>query len=140
MEPKTFASFERFALGIAEIDAQHMRLFELLKEIKSWNGTDLETPANMDVLSLLADYAKTHFAVEESVMRMLRYPDTSAHIADHERFLKALDIFHHRLKNGDRGVNLGVFIGSWLIDHIDRVDRKYVDHFLARGIDPHARP
>jgi hemerythrin len=131
-------SLQRFAIGIAEIDSQHRRLFELLSEMKGWSGTDLEHAASLDILDSLSEYAAVHFAVEESVMRMLHYPATAAHIAEHKRFTDTLDIFRHRLLKEQRSIDLVDFIKSWLVDHIDRVDRAYVEYFLDKGIEPAA--
>jgi hemerythrin len=43
------------------------------------------------------------------------------------------------LKEGSR-IELSDFIKAWLIDHISKVDREYVNHFLAARIDPTAGP
>jgi hemerythrin len=129
-----------FEIGIAEMDAQHRRLFELIHEMRGWTGTALEHPAMIDILNALTEYAMTHFAVEESVMRMLHYPQTEAHIAEHRRFSDALDVFRHRLLKEGRGIDLVAFIQSWLVEHIDRVDRAYVEYFIAKGIEPTALP
>jgi hemerythrin len=135
MENFAPASLKRFEIGIAEIDAQHRRLFELLNDMKGWSGTDLEHAASLDILDSLSEYALVHFAVEESIMRMLHYPDTAAHIAEHKRFADTLDVFRHRLLKEQRSIDLVDFIKSWLVDHIDRVDRQYVDYFLAKGVE-----
>jgi hemerythrin len=142
VESAADTSFKKFEIGIAEIDGQHRRLFELLVEMRSWSRSELEHLAVRDILNELADYATTHFSVEESLMRMLRYPHTEAHIADHKRFINRLNIFRYQLlKEGDVGdVDLIDFIQSWLVEHIDRADRAYVEHFLAKGIDPHPFP
>jgi hemerythrin len=132
------AALKRFEIGIAEIDGQHRRLFELLGEMKGWSGTDLEHAAALDILDSLTEYAQVHFAVEESVMRMLHYPQTAAHIVEHQRFADALDVFRHRLLKEQRSVDLVEFIKSWLVEHIDRADRAYVAFFLAKGIRPEA--
>ncbi len=129
---------QRFAIGIAEIDLQHRRLFELLGEMQGWSGTDLERVASLDILDSLTEYAHVHFSVEESMMRMLHYPHTAAHIAEHKRFVDTVDILRHRLLKEKRCIDLVAFIKSWLVDHIDRVDRQYVDYFLARGVEPTA--
>jgi hemerythrin len=129
-----------FEIGIAEIDAQHRRLFDLLNQLRSWSGKGYEYAATIDTLNELADYTHTHFAVEESLMRMLRYPDINVHIAEHERLKKMLEEYRHSiLKEGSR-IELSDFIKAWLIDHISKVDREYVNHFLAARIDPTAGP
>jgi hemerythrin len=103
--------------------------------MKGWSGTDLEHAAAVHILDSLSEYALVHFAVEESVMRMLHYPATAEHIAEHKRFTDTLDIFRHRLLKEQRSIDLVDFIKSWLVDHIDRVDRGYVEFFLAKGIE-----
>jgi len=136
------ASFKRFEIGIAEIDAQHRRLFELISEMRSWARSEFERWAVRDILNALADYAATHFLVEESVMRMLHYPDTAAHIASHKGFINRLNMFRYQLLKEESvgDVVLADFVQSWLVEHIDRIDRAYVEYFLARGIDPHPFP
>jgi hemerythrin len=142
MEQAADTSFKRFEIGIAEIDAQHRRLFDLLVEMQSWSRSELKPWAVRDILNELADYAATHFSVEESVMRMLHYPHTAAHIADHKQFINRLNNFRYQLlKDGNVGdIDLVVFIQSWLVEHIDRADRAYVEYFLAKGINPHPFP
>jgi hemerythrin len=140
MEDSNATVVTGFEIGIAEIDRQHRRLFDLLNQLRSWSGKGYEYAATIDTLNELADYTHTHFAVEESLMRMLRYPDIKAHIAEHDRLKKMLEEYRHSiLKEGSR-VELSDFIQSWLIDHISTVDRKYVDHFLAARIDPTSGP
>ncbi len=140
MESRAPSQLTGFEIGIAEIDAQHRVLFDLLRQLKSWSGKGYEYSATIDTLNKLADYTHTHFSVEESLMRMLRYPDISAHIAEHQRLKDSLEEFRHSvLKEGSR-IDLSDFIQSWLVDHISNVDRKYVEHFLAARIDPTAAP
>jgi hemerythrin len=142
LENAVESPYKRFEIGIAEIDAQHRRLFEMLDEMQKWSGSELKHRAIPDILSALADYASTHFLVEESVMRMLHYPGTAAHIADHKKFTNRLNVFRHQLlKEGRVGdIDLVGFIQTWLVEHINRADRAYVDYFLAKGINPHPFP
>jgi hemerythrin len=132
--------FSAFAIGIAEIDAQHLRLFELLGQLKNWSGRGYEYAATIDTLNELTEYTQTHFALEESLMRMLRYPDAAEHIAEHDRLRKVLNEFRHSLLKEGSCVELSDFIQSWLLDHIGAVDRTYVDHFLTARIDAGAGP
>jgi hemerythrin len=140
MEGPIDTSFSAFEIGIAEIDAQHRRLFELLGQLRAWSGKGYEFAATLDTLNELTEYTHTHFAVEESLMRMLRYPDTAAHIAEHDRLKESLEEFRNQLLNESNSIQLSDFIQSWLLDHIGTVDRKYVEHFLAARIDPSAGP
>lgn len=144
MENIVDTSFKRFEIGIAEIDAQHWRLFGLLGEMRKWSRSEFEHQAIVDILSALDEYALIHFSVEESVMRMLHYPHTAAHIAEHKKFADRLHVFRYQFlkkgRDGDIDIDIVAFIESWLVEHIDRSDRAYVDYFLAKGINPQPFP
>jgi len=45
-----------------------------------------------------------------------------------------------RAQDFDVADGLSSFIQTWLIDHVDNFDRKFVTHFLAMGVDPLAVP
>jgi hemerythrin len=131
--------YQKFEIGIAEIDAQHRELFSLLAEMERHSGSGYTYDAVRDVLGRLTNYANVHFAIEESLMRMLGYPDILAHAAEHQRFRKQLADFQQRLLDADIAAQLHQFMAAWLKNHIDVTDRRYVPHFLASKIDPSAR-
>jgi hemerythrin len=129
----------KFEIGIAEIDAQHRELFSMLAKLEENSGKGYSFEAARDALSQMTNYAKVHFAIEESLMRMHRYPDLAAHIAEHQRLRVQLTGFQQRLLDPDIATQLHKFIESWLSNHIDVTDRKYVPHLLATKIDPAAK-
>lgn len=128
----------RYEIGIAEIDAQHRQLLSILAQLEQSSGKGYSYEGARDALSELTKYAHVHFAIEESLMRMHRYPDLSAHIAEHQRLRKQLTEFQQRLLDADIAGQLHKFVDSWLTHHIDVTDRKYVPHLLASKIDPTA--
>jgi len=134
--PNPYAKFE---IGLAEIDAQHRQLFAMLARLEKHSGKGYTYEAARDVLGQMANYANVHFAIEESLMRMHGYPDLLGHVAEHERFRKQLAEFQQRLLDADIATQLHTFIASWLANHIDVTDRKYVPHLLTTPIDPKAR-
>jgi hemerythrin len=136
---KTIDPYERFELGIAEIDAQHRELFGILAELEKNSGKDYSYEAARDALSQLTNYANIHFAIEESLMRMHGYPDIAAHVAEHQALRKQLTEFQQRLLDADIATQLHKFIDGWLTNHIDVTDRKYVPHLLTSRIDPGAK-
>ncbi|HTY03120.1 MAG TPA: bacteriohemerythrin [Rhodocyclaceae bacterium] len=128
-----------FEIGIAEIDSQHRQLFNILATLEKHSGTGYSYEAARDTLADLTNYANVHFAIEESVMRMHRYPDLEAHVAEHQHLRRQLAEFQQRLLDADIATQLYRFIERWLAEHIDVTDRKYVPHLLASRIDPDAR-
>lgn len=128
-----------FEIGIAEIDLQHKQLLHLLERLRDSAGKRYGFAANA-ILEELAVETRVHFAVEESLMRLLSFPDTEAHAAEHRRLAEQLEKFRKRAQDFDVADDLCAFIQTWLIDHVNQFDREFVGHFLARGVDPHAAP
>jgi hemerythrin len=130
---------DNYAIGIAEIDAQHRQLLSILALLEQNSGEGYSFAAARDALSQLTSYAAVHFAIEESLMRMHRYPDLANHIREHQRLRTQLAEFQQRLLDADIATQLHKFIESWLVNHIDVTDRKYVPHLLSSKIDPTAK-
>jgi len=128
-----------FEIGIAEIDLQHRQLNNLLERLRDSAGKRYGFAANA-ILEELALETRVHFAVEESLMRLLAFPDTEAHVAEHRRLTEQLDGFRKRAQDFEVADDLTAFIQTWLIDHVDKFDREFVGHFISRGVDPHAQP
>ena len=136
--PQQSASSE-LEIGIAEIDRQHCQLNSLLQRLRSSTDRQYGYAVNA-ILAELAIQTRVHFAVEESLMRLLSFPDTEAHVIEHHTLTEQLEKFRQSAQDFNVTDGLSDFIQTWLIDHIDRFDRKFVSHFLAKGIDPLAEP
>ncbi|NKF20950.1 bacteriohemerythrin [Solimonas marina] len=124
------------SVGIDEIDAQHKLLVDLLNQLHVAILTQHGSAEAMHVLHELIDYTRIHFAVEESLMRVLGYPDYEAHKASHEQLLEQVLNLQRRLIDEGQGITFELlhFLKRWLSVHIMETDRSYTPHFLARGI------
>jgi hemerythrin len=126
-------------IGIAEIDAQHRQLHTLLERLKQ--STDKRYGFAADaILAELAIQTRVHFAVEESLMRLLSFPDTEAHVEEHRSLTEQLDKLRKRAQDFEVANGLSNFIQTWLVNHVNDFDREFVGHFIAKGIDPQASP
>ncbi len=122
-------------IGIAEIDAQHRQLHALLERLKQ--STDKRYGFAADaILAELVIQTRIHFAVEESLMRLLSFPDTEAHVEEHLRLTEQLEKLRKRAQDFEVADGLSNFIQTWLIDHVNSFDREFVGHFIAKGVDP----
>ncbi|MCF8151171.1 MAG: bacteriohemerythrin [Burkholderiaceae bacterium] len=135
----TSSEIDGFEIGIAEIDLQHRQLNQLLQRLRNSADKQYGYAANA-ILGELVIQTRIHFAVEESLMRLLSYPETEAHIAEHRHLMEQLDKFRLRAQDFDVADGLASFIQTWLHEHIDSFDRKFVAHFIGKGIDPSAAP
>ncbi len=123
-----------FEIGIAELDAQHKRLHGLLERLREAVGKHYGYATNA-ILDELAIETRIHFAVEESLMRMLSFPAVETHVGEHKDLSQQLEKFRKRAQDFEVADELAAFIQQWLNDHVDRFDREFVDHFLRAGIN-----
>ncbi len=126
-------------IGIAEIDSQHRRLQTLLERLRQ--STDKRYGFAADaILAELLIQTRIHFAVEESLMRLLSFPDTEAHVEEHRTLTEQLEKLRKRVQDFEVADGLTNFIQTWLVDHVNHFDREFVGHFLAKGVDPQVSP
>lgn len=124
------------SVGIEEIDAQHQILVELLNEIHQAIQQRQGIEVARHIIDRLDEYARVHFAVEESLMRILNYPEYEQHREDHDRLIEQLGELRVKLEEGKGSLNfeLAHFLKLWLTKHIMEVDKRYVSYFLGQGI------
>lgn len=113
----------RFETGLAEVDAQHRRLVDMVNQLGVLlsDGADLEGEALKSVFHDLADYARLHFADEERLMAetgvSARHKDT--HVANHRQFVnQVLTLWQSRAALHHPAETLHGFLSAWLSVHI----------------------
>lgn len=127
---------DEFSVDIQEIDEQHKKLVGLINELYAAlaskdQGTKVEA-----ILDELVDYTRTHFAVEECLLRLFEYDEYDEHKAMHDKIVARVLQFQSQFKAGDRkvGMELLYFLKDWLMDHIQKVDKRYAPHLTSRGV------
>lgn len=126
-------------IGIAEIDVQHRQLRDALERLRSCTDKRYGYAANL-ILAELAVQTRVHFAVEESLMRLLAFPGRAPHLAEHRKLTEQLAMFRAQSQDFDVSDQFSSFLQTWLIDHVKHFDRHFVAHFISKGIDPKAAP
>jgi len=127
---------EDLSLGIKVIDDQHKMFVETMgglataiDEMKAHEVID-------KVLKSLDEYAKYHFETEEGYFSQFGYAGAAEHIDAHNKFRRELrgmmDVQGDYL---DRAAKLLDFMENWLVDHLDRMDKKYVECFREHGLN-----
>ena len=129
---------DTLSVGIEEIDEQHKVLVDLVNKmheaIHQRHGSDVV----ISILSDLAEYTRIHFAVEESLMRILNYPDYDNHKQVHEELLHTVADLQEKVASGKKsiGFELMHFLKTWLVKHIMEEDMQYSGFFLQAGAQP----
>ncbi|MEO5365281.1 MAG: hemerythrin domain-containing protein [Magnetococcus sp. WYHC-3] len=138
-------------LDVAEIDAQHERLFRLaagLEEylLQSCGGGDdphapemSETCPELDAALLELDaYVVEHLDFEESLLRLNKAPELSRHQLLHEEFrhyFEDLNLGRSQGRALTRQMLLDVtrFLVQWLADHVRQEDRRNRSWMVVTG-------
>lgn len=124
-------------LGIAKIDEQHRWLVDRVNALHDELGKPAPSRQTLgDILESLVDYTMNHFIVEEDIFKRHGYPQTDAHLGEHNEFtgkiIVLLDQFHDGAEVGDETMAL---LKDWLTHHILIVDKAYVPFFKAKGVN-----
>ena len=74
----SFRWTEKYSVKIAALDNQHKRLFAIINELNQALANGEGKAATDSVLRKLVDYAKAHFAAEESLLANINSPKPPA--------------------------------------------------------------
>jgi hemerythrin len=123
------------AIGVPEIDAQHMALFEDAARIEgALKGREPQDRLST-LLASLADDAVEHFIAEERFMRDVGYPRQAEHVQEHAYLMRRFRSEVRRLESqGDFAAQMRALLGFldlWLNTHIANSDRQIGD-FLRK--------
>jgi hemerythrin-like metal-binding domain len=122
--------------GVDFIDQEHARLFELAEETHELLYDSLlvdKSDKIVELISELINYTRTHFTHEEEYQKSINYPYITQHAAQHRQFedrLSEIDLssISNDYDEQDKTVQeILDFLIDWLINHIMRVDMKYVN-------------
>lgn len=110
-------------IGVAEIDDEHKRLFELIGEVDSAvkAGSDSMATA-MSLLNELKQYAVNHFAHEEAYMASIQDPELSRQQKEHQAFVDKVNSYRFSDITDDTAkemiLELLEYLSKWLMSHI----------------------
>lgn len=125
------------SVGIEEIDEQHKVLIGLLNAINEAVQERRSSMVTAEIITQLIDYTRIHFAVEESLMRILGYQEYEAHKVQHGILIESLADLARKFAAGKVtvGFELQNFLKTWLTKHILANDKKYTQHFLNARVN-----
>jgi len=124
----------RYETGIAEIDAHHFRLFEVLNElIDAFRRGDPNSQV-AEVIDYLVNYTDEHTKTEEAWMERLHFPGLEAHQEDHQDFLGRILELKGRFERRELvTMEVTVLLADWLEYHINDFDQAFSE--FVRGLD-----
>ena len=126
---------EELSVGYADIDSQHKRLFQLADQLHTAMTAGKGKECLTNTLNNLIAYTKRHFADEEVLMQLHRYPFYQQHKAEHQALTEKVVLFQKQVAEGRALVTMELltFLRNWLVQHIGVVDKK-VGAFLRQRV------
>ena len=121
---------KEYAIGIEEIDEQHMRLTEGVSRVEQAVSGAEGWSAVHGALGRLANLAKMHFIVEESLMRIHDYPLLEEHADEHRLFYADLIAVQERSLTTELTPKRVEFLQRWWDAHFQAYDKPYAFHVL----------
>jgi hemerythrin len=122
-----------------EIDRQHKQLVEIGGALSEMISDQTQTDYYDEIMAMLKqleNYTVTHFAYEEATFDAKGFIGSSAHKFEHKLFVKKLEKYFTNLEKIDSDqkgvlVELLTFVSDWLVLHIIKTDREYVELLKA---------
>ena len=115
---------DTFRLGIAAVDRDHQRFFELINSVHECVVLGKDEAVVRATLAALVRYAREHFIREEEELEEIGYPHLAQHEAEHRYFLQQLQrITREPTASARRTLALAQ---EWLVEHILHTDNHYV--------------
>jgi hemerythrin len=126
-------------VGVLEIDDQHQRLVELINMLHDTAinpDQDSDKRIMKEIIEELFDYTEAHFSIEQYLMGLHAYPESSAHIAEHGKFIENIRQFERDFKENRTNVREDTlaFLKDWLYNHIMKVDKAFGQYLNAKGV------
>lgn len=126
-----FAFTDKYRTGIALVDDEHQKLFEIIRDANDLIHEELlhdKYDEIMRILTELRSYTEFHFNDEENYMKQLKYPGLDAQKRAHAAFVERLvDIDLTEMEELDENQqeyleDLIDFLLGWLTNHILKTD------------------
>jgi len=125
-----------YSVGVAKLDAQHMKLFEIANRFHAAFERRESRPVLVAIFTELVEYTATHIADEKRLLQEHGCPDHKLHKANHALLVGLVLSYKRQLENGEPDIEQHAmgFIKTWLNDHILGMDRSYAEHAKSRPV------
>lgn len=118
------------SVGVTTVDNQHRKLVDLVNRLHAALMRGAANTEATGILNELVQYTVTHFKYEEEIHQRTGYPEAAAHKASHEQLVARIGELMKGLEAGTAaiGVDLMEFLKHWLINHIQKEDKRFGPH------------
>jgi hemerythrin len=129
---------ETLSVGIPLIDEQHKTWIGRLNDLSVAIAEHAAQRQIAVTLGFLIDYTNFHLATEEKHMAAHSYPGLAEHQQKHKELQATLgDLVRDFEEEGPTQVladSIHMFLGNWLIKHIEQIDHKFGVFVREQGL------
>jgi len=121
-----------FKTGIESVDTQHRHLVEIVNKFDEAAKRGKGSRIMNEILSELLGYTAEHFAAEEKILEDAGYPKLKQHRSQHRQLLQKVERLQFEFDQQGKRITVEVreFLKYWLINHILKEDKAYVESVL----------
>lgn len=125
-----------FSTGVATYDFEHKKLIAMINELHDGMMVGAAQSKLGKILDGLIAYTVEHFSHEERVLTRYDFTDLADHKHQHELLKKQVLEFRAKLSNGTGNISIELlkFLKNWLLQHIQKEDKKYGAFLNAKGV------
>ena len=128
---------DEYRIGIPSVDYEHRSLIELINDLYAKLGAPGAKSPVVDVLGDIYTQISAHFALEEKVMRDMKYDQFAEHKDDHEALLdeirEIMDAYEAgAFENAEEG--LGERLTVWFGRHFKTLDSRLHRFLQEKGV------
>ncbi len=123
-------------VGNRLMDQEHEMLISYINQLQKVIEHEADGNAVKQVVRGLVEYSRTHFFVEEELMKAYDYPEIGFHLKAHVGFRDSANALMRDLDMGDE-IDLRqmlAFLTEWLTTHILSVDAKLADFLRGKQL------
>lgn len=124
---------DEYSIGVAELDEQHKKLFEIVNSIQMLLSDKLTFDKYAGIVTIineLKEYTIYHFKTEEEYMLKISYKKLFAQKVAHKDFVEKISSIDFAQIDNDHNKYLNeilYFVCDWLITHILKEDKLLLD-------------
>lgn len=127
---------DALSVNVKVIDEQHKAFINIINELIDCINTVPDKIKVANIIERITSYKSQHFATEEKYFQEFNYADAVEHIAAHRSFNAQVEVLSKEY--GKEPISFAFalvdFLEDWLLDHLQNMDRKYIQCFHEHGL------
>jgi hemerythrin-like metal-binding protein len=127
---------DKYCVGVSIIDKDHKEFIDTINKAIIVKGNNDNPEGVKEVLREITNYILTHFKTEETYMIEFNYPEYQHHKEEHHDFTMKIIAYLDSVINSNYQIGSILLedLKSWLVNHIQVTDQKYIDCFIKNGL------